>query len=128
MATAMEGGGRLTNRQIARLGAAISADNMESIAEGYMNIEPETVKNIWRENQGKAGAFNRAVIRYWANKNPVDQVQVRITNEKSYKMYSNVTDVVPTQNAVVIYCFFLEIRSAVTSISQSGDDSWSHDL
>ena len=39
----MEYGGRLTNRQITRLGAAISVDNMESIAEGYMDIDPETV-------------------------------------------------------------------------------------
>ena len=67
---------QLTNRQIVRLAASISIDKMESIAEGYMDIDPETVQNIWRENQGKAEAFNRAIIRYWANKNPVDQVKV----------------------------------------------------
>ena len=67
---------QLTNQQITRLAAAISADDMESIAEGYMDISPETVKNIWRENQGKAEAFNRAIIRHWANKNLADQVNV----------------------------------------------------
>ena len=50
MASAMEDGGQLTKRQITRLGAAISIDNMESIAEGYMDIYPETVKNIWRRD------------------------------------------------------------------------------
>ena len=67
---------QLSNNQIVRLAAAISADNMESIAEGYMNIAPERVKNIWIENQGKAEAFNRAIIRLWANTNPADQVAV----------------------------------------------------
>ena len=68
MATAGNSGepaGRVTQRQIVRLGAAISADNMESIAEGYMDIDPETVKNLRDENRGKAEAFNRAIIRYW---------------------------------------------------------------
>ena len=38
------GGGdseELTNRQNVRLAAAISADDMEEIAEGYMNIPDE---------------------------------------------------------------------------------------
>ena len=68
--------GQLTRRQIALLASAIATDKMESIAEGYMNIRPETVKNIWQENQGKAEAFNRAVIICWANQNPKNQVQV----------------------------------------------------
>ena len=67
---------QLTDKQIVRLAAAISMDNMESIAEGYMDLSTETVKNIWRENRGKAEAFNRAVIRCWGNKNFEDQVQV----------------------------------------------------
>ena len=69
---------QLTNRQVTRLGAAISVDDMESIAEAYMDISPETVKNIWRENQGKAEAFNRAIIHLWANRNPADQVEVSL--------------------------------------------------
>ena len=60
---------KLTNRQIASLAAAISANNMTSIAEGYMDIDNETVKNIWC-NEGDSEAFNRAILRYWANKHP----------------------------------------------------------
>ena len=66
---------QLTNRQIVRLAAAISTDNMTSIAEGYMDIDNETVKNI-RRNEGDSEAFNRAILRYWANKHPDNQVQV----------------------------------------------------
>ena len=73
-----EDSGQLTQKQIVRLAAAISVDNMASIAEGYMDISDETIKNTWRENQGKAQAFNRDIIKYWANKNPEDQIQVFI--------------------------------------------------
>ena len=79
MATGGESG-LLTNRQIVRLAAAISADDMASIAEGYMNITHETIKNLQYENRGKAQAFNRAVIRHWANKNSgPEQVNVSLT-------------------------------------------------
>ena len=67
---------QLTRRQIVRLASAISADAMESIAEGYMNLSSETLKNLWRENQGKAEAFSREIIRHWIYKNPDDQVKV----------------------------------------------------
>ena len=36
--------GRLTPSQIVRLASAISADNVESIAIGYLNIRKEIVK------------------------------------------------------------------------------------
>ena len=67
---------QLTRRQIVRLASAISADAMESIAEGYMNLSSETLKNLRRENQGKAEAFSREIIRNWTYKNPDDQVKV----------------------------------------------------
>ena len=70
---------QLTNRQIVRLAAAISIDHMTSIAEGYMNIDNETVKNI-RCNEGDSEAFNRAILRYWANKHPDNQIQVGVSN------------------------------------------------
>ena len=70
---------KLINRQIVRLAAAISIDNMMSIAEGYMDIDNETVKNI-RSNEGDSEAFNRAILRYWANKHPENQVQVGWTH------------------------------------------------
>ena len=66
---------KLKNRQIVRLAAAIAIDNMTSIAEGYMDIDPETVKNI-RRNEGDSEAFNRAILRHWANKHPDNQIQV----------------------------------------------------
>ena len=67
----------LTQRQVVRLAAAISADKMAAIAEGYMNISNETVKNLQYENKAQAQAFNREVIRHWVNKNAgMDQVQV----------------------------------------------------
>ena len=66
---------QLTNRQIVRLAAAISVDNMASIAEGYMDIAPETVKYI-RRDASNSGEFNREIIRYWMNKNPGNQVEV----------------------------------------------------
>ena len=69
--------GCLTPRQIVRLAAAISADNMTAIAEGYMGISPETVKNMQYENKAQTLALNREVIRYWVNKNSdIDQAQV----------------------------------------------------
>ena len=70
------GSGQLTGSQIARLAAAISAGAMGAIAEGYLNLEAETVKNIQHENRGNAEAFNKDIIRRWGNKNPGNQVEV----------------------------------------------------
>ena len=70
-----EPAGRVTRKQIVRLGAAISADNMESIGEGYLDINPETIRNI-RRDASNSEAFNRDVIRHWANKHHENQVQV----------------------------------------------------
>ena len=60
--------------------AAISADDMdmmESIAEGYLDLSPETVKNI-KLDASNSEAFNRDVIRCWANENAgSNQIQVR---------------------------------------------------
>ena len=67
----------LTPKQIVRLASAISADNMESIAEGYLDLSPETIKNI-RRDASNSEAFNRDVIRHWANKNSDDQVDVSV--------------------------------------------------
>ena len=67
---------QLTRKQIVRLAAAISADNMAAIAEGYMDIDDVTIKNLQYENKGQAQAFNRDIIKYWKCKNPHNQVQV----------------------------------------------------
>ena len=70
------GSGQLTGSQITRLAAAISAKDMKAIAEGYLKLEAETVKNIQYENGWDAEAFTRDIIRHWRNKNPGDQVEV----------------------------------------------------
>ena len=67
----------MRNRQIVRLAAAISANNMAAIAEGYMDISDETIKNKKYENKDDAEAFNREIIKYWLRKNPQEQVRVR---------------------------------------------------
>ena len=77
MASAGGGNETLTPKQIVRLAVVISADNMAAIAEGYMGIEPETVKNLKYENRDNAQAFSREIIRHWANKNSgPNQVEV----------------------------------------------------
>ena len=68
--------GNLTPRQIVRLAAAISADNMATIARGYMNIPSETIENISIKNKDDTDAFKRQILKYWRNKNPKDQVKV----------------------------------------------------
>ena len=67
--------GQLTNNQIVELGAAIPADNMEAIAQGYMDIDPATIQNIKRDT-GNSEAFTRKIIEHWTYKNPTNQVQV----------------------------------------------------
>ena len=67
----------LSNSNISQLAAAIAATDMKTIAEGYLYIAPETVKNIQYENGWDAQAFNRDIIRHWANKNSgPEQVKV----------------------------------------------------
>ena len=70
---------QLTPRQIIRLAAAISADHMESIAEGYMDMDPDTIKNI-RRDASNSEAFNREVIRHWTYRNPSNQSGVLLSN------------------------------------------------
>ena len=64
----------LTNRQVQRLGAAISQEDMESFAVGYLDIDNAIIKNMKRGQS--AQAFNREVIYHWRNKNPKYQVTV----------------------------------------------------
>ena len=67
----------LTNKVIVQLAAAIAVKDMKTIAEGYLDIFPETVEHIEHENRGDAGAFNRNIIRHWMYRNPgPDQAKV----------------------------------------------------
>ena len=67
---------QLTPRQIVLLARVVSADNMAAIAEGYMGIDDPTIKNKKYENKDDAEAFNREIIKIWANNNPGNQTQV----------------------------------------------------
>ena len=75
--------GVLTNRQIGHLAHTISADSMESIAEGYMDIDDATIRNI-RRDASNSEAFNRSIIKHWKNMNPDDQVKVVFFTKISY--------------------------------------------
>ena len=68
--------GQLTQNQIVRLASSISMNNMAAIAEGYMDISDEVVKNKKSENKDDAEAFNREIIKIWRNKNPDNQIKV----------------------------------------------------
>ena len=61
--------GQVTPKQIVHLAAVISVQKMAAIAEGYMDISDETIKNIKFENKDDAEAVNREIIKYWLNKN-----------------------------------------------------------
>lgn len=69
----------LTDADIVALARSVSAPNMESIAEGYLGIEPETIANLKRSHREDVEGFNREIIRKWtfktANAGP-GQVQV----------------------------------------------------
>ena len=69
---------QLTNNKIVRLAAAISANNMAAIADGYLGISCETIKNKKSDNKDDAEGFNREIIRIWINRNPNNQVQVNL--------------------------------------------------
>ena len=69
--------GQFTRKQIVRLAANISLNNMAAIAEGYMDISEETIKNIKYENKDDAQACNREIKEYWWNQNTSgDQILV----------------------------------------------------
>ena len=67
----------LSNKNIVQLAAAVAAKDMRTIAEGYLDISPDSVKNTEDENKGESQAFNREILRYWKNRNSgPDQVKV----------------------------------------------------
>ena len=67
--------GQLTPRQIVHLARTISADNMATIAEGYMGIDEVMIKHTERDTTN-AEAFNREIIKAWTYRNTGNQVQV----------------------------------------------------
>ena len=79
----------LSPQQIVRLAAAIAADNMASIAEGYMDIDDVMIKNLQYENKDNAEAFNREIIRHWTKKNPENQLHVIKFNYSNFCVQFN---------------------------------------
>ena len=51
---------------------------MMRIAEGYMDIGPETIKNLKNDHHDDSVGFNRDIIQYWMIKNRDNQIQVII--------------------------------------------------
>ena len=73
----------LNGEDVVKLAATIAANDMKMIAEGYMDIASETIKNIQFETGWDAEAFNREIIRLWANKNSGSkQVKVILTLQR----------------------------------------------
>ena len=74
----MAGDGRLTNIQYIQLSEAISGSNMVSIAQGFLDLDSDTIDSIREDNNYKAAASNRAMIKRWADqpKNQRDQTRV----------------------------------------------------
>ena len=63
----MAGNGLLTNRQYILLSHAISGPNMESIAQGYMDLDMDIICSIRYQNMGNVAQGNKAMIQKWAN-------------------------------------------------------------
>ena len=77
--------GYLTTRQITRLAPVISITNMETIALRYLELEEEGIESLRVEKKDQYEAFNRAVLREWANKNSTPkQVKVQYLEMTSY--------------------------------------------
>ena len=76
MATGSDG--RLTNQHYVQLARAISSRDMETIAQGYLGIDIETIVSLKDEHRGNAEAFNRDVLNRWARKHP-DGNQIKVS-------------------------------------------------
>ena len=57
---------------------------MASIAEGYMDIDDVTIKNLQYENKDNAEAFNREIIRRWTYISSENQREVRFLAKKHF--------------------------------------------
>ena len=81
--------GRLTNAEIVPLAREISCQNMESIALGYLGFDQDVIDSLKIAPRENMEAFNRAILRRWANQNPGnDQVQVEYKNIVFFKLES----------------------------------------
>ena len=60
--------GRLTNRHYTKLADAISGPNMMTIAQGYLDINPDNLESIRVQNLNNVQQTNTEILRRWANK------------------------------------------------------------
>ena len=60
----------LDDSTITRLAADISINDMVTVAESYMKMSPEKIKNLRDENRGSAEAVNREILRTWIYRFP----------------------------------------------------------
>ena len=56
--------GRITNRQYIQLSEAIATTNMDTIAQGYFNLDADVIATIKDTNRGTQAT--RALIERWA--------------------------------------------------------------
>ena len=69
--------GQLSLQQISHIAAVISARDMVTIAEGYMDISHETVRTLQYENKESPDKFKRQIIDTWCKTNPdINQTKV----------------------------------------------------
>ena len=67
----------LTNHQITALALTITKNDLSRIARDFMGFTEESVTSVQMENLDDDEAFKRKIIQIWANKNSVNQVNVR---------------------------------------------------
>ena len=60
--------GRISNKQYTQLADAISGPNMQTIAQGYLDIDPDHIESIKVQNLNKVQQTNTDILRRWANK------------------------------------------------------------
>ena len=62
--------GQLSLQQISHIVAVISARDMATIAEGYMDISHETIRSLQYENKASPDKFKRQIFAKWCEANP----------------------------------------------------------
>ena len=62
--------GQLSHQEIQDLASAITVSDMEIIAEGYMDIDPETIKNLYSEYWKDPNTFKLEIITRWFLEDP----------------------------------------------------------
>ena len=62
--------GQLSLQQISHIAAVISARDMATIAEGYMEISHETIRSLQYKNKESPDKFKTQIIDTWCKTNP----------------------------------------------------------